>query len=348
MRDRVVDYVRQWSEKTELAVGRFIEWLGITESKYHTWQHRYGKANEHNGRVPRDFWLEDWEKAAIVDFHLRHPDNGYRRLTYMMMDEEVVAVAPSTVWRVLHNAGQLRRRNWHESSKGQGFEQPLTVHEHWHTDISHINISGTFFYLCSVLDGCSRSLLHFELRERMTEADVEIVLQRTRERYPDARPRIISDNGPQFVARDFKEFVRLAGMTHVRTSPYYPQSNGKIERWHKSLKTECIRPGTPLTLEDARRLVGRWVDEYNHVRLHSAIGYVTPAAPLAGQHEQIQQQRDARLEAARSARQQKRRAWRQQEKQSANTLGSVNGPVDNLIAGQNGSGHCWEATIAEG
>jgi len=62
-----------------------------------------------------------------------------------------------------------------------------------------------------------------------------------KEKYPEARPRIISDNGPQFIAKDFKEFIRISGMTHVRTSPFYPQSNGKIERWHKSLKGECIR-----------------------------------------------------------------------------------------------------------
>ena len=74
-------------------------------------------------------------------------------------------------------------------------------------------------------------------------------------RRQEARPRIISDNGSQFIAKDFKEFIRISGMTHVRTSPYYPQSNGKIERWHKSLKNECIRPGTPLSLADARRLV---------------------------------------------------------------------------------------------
>ena len=84
---------------------------------------------------------------------------------------------------------------------------------------------------------------------------------------------MISDNGPQFIARDFKEFIRISGMTHVRTSPYYPQSNGKIERWHKSLKPECIRPLTPLTLDDARRLIQAYVDRYNTVRLHSAIGY---------------------------------------------------------------------------
>ena len=89
----------------------------------------------------------------------------------------------------------------------------------------------------------------------MTEADVEIVLQRAREKYPYSKPRIITDNGPQFIARDFKEFIRIAGLTHVRTSPYYPQSNGKIERWHRVLKADCIRPGVPLNLQDARRLV---------------------------------------------------------------------------------------------
>ena len=90
----------------------------------------------------------------------------------------------------------------------------------------------------------------------MTEADVEIIIQRARETFPDVYPRIISDNGPQFIAKDFKEFIRICGMTHVRTSPYYPQSNGKLERWHRSIKNECIRPGVPLSLEEARRLVG--------------------------------------------------------------------------------------------
>ena len=126
----------------------------------------------------------------------------------------------------------------------------------WHIDISYINICGTFYYLCSVLDGYSRYLVHWELREAMTEKDVEIILQRGREKFPQATPRIISDNGPQFIAKDFKEFIRVAGMTHVRTSPYYPQSNGKLERWHKSIKYECIRPKVPLTLEEARNCLG--------------------------------------------------------------------------------------------
>lgn len=298
--------MRRWSEATGISAVRFIAWLGIAASKFYHWRQRYGRANEHNRWVPRDFWLEEWEKRAVLDFHLLYPLEGYRRLTFMMLDRNLVAVSPASVWRVLHQAGRLSRWNHRRSKKGNGFQQPLQPHEHWHVDVSYINIAGTFYYLCSLLDGYSRSIVYWEIRESMREADIEIVIQRAKEKYPPARPRIISDNGPQFLARDFKEFIRVSGMTHVKTSPYYPQSNGKIERWHQSLKTECIRPGTPLSLSDARRLVARYVKHYNTVRLHSAIGYVTPQDMLDGRQQQIFRERDGKLEAARRARQLRR------------------------------------------
>jgi len=138
----------------------------------------------------------------------------------MMLDADVVAVSPSSVYRVLTAAGKLAPRGGKPSRKGTGFEQPVRPHEHWHIDVSYINICGTFFYFCSILDGCSRFLIPWELRERMTERDVETIRQRAREQFPDARPRIISDNGPQFIAWEFKQLIRLCGMTHVRTSPY--------------------------------------------------------------------------------------------------------------------------------
>jgi putative transposase len=299
----VVDYVRYWSERTGISYRRIVQWIGIPRSKFYQWQQRYGRVNEHNAWIPRDFWLRDWEKQAILDFWSTHSREGYRRMTYMMLDADTVAVSPSTVYRVLQDAGVLHRWNRdHTSSKGQGFAQPVKPHEHWHIDISYINIQGTFYYLCSVLDGYSRYLVAWDLRESMTEQHVEIVLQRAHERFPDARPRIISDNGPQFIAKDFKQFIRLNGMTHVRTSPYYPQSNGKMERWHQSAKTECIRPQTPQSLEDALRIVTKYVAHYNTVRLHSAIGYVTPQDKLEGRAEQILAARDAKLEAARQTR----------------------------------------------
>src|SRR5437899_1198807 len=250
--------MNRWADQTEIAAGRLVAWTGLARSKFFDWKERYGKVNEHNVWIPRDHWLEDWEKKAIIAFQQQNRLEGYRRLTFMMLDADVVAVSPSSVYRVLAQAGLLDHRHWLPSKKGTGFVQPLAPHEHWHLDVSYLNICGTFYYLCSVLDGCSRSSLHWEIRESMTEAEVERVLQKAKEKYPGTTPRLISDDGPQFIARDFKQFVRLSGMDHVRTSPYYPQSNGKIERWHGSLKAEAVRPKTPLNLEDARRVGGHF------------------------------------------------------------------------------------------
>jgi transposase InsO family protein len=307
----VIDYVRTWADKTELHAKTLVAWIGIDRSKYYQWQDRYGQVNEHNAWVPRDHWLQDWEKQAIVAYQQEHPLEGYRRLTYMMMDADIVAVSPASVYRVLKVAGLLGRWNARPSSKGTGFVQPTGPHEHWHIDVSYLNICGTFYYLCSILDGFSRYVVHWEIRQSMTEADVEIILQRARELFPDARPRIISDNGPQFIARDFKEFIAICGMTHVRTSPYYPQSNGKLERYHRTIKADGIRPGTPLSLADGRRIVSKFLIHYNTVRLHSAIQYITPADKLAGRAEAILAAREAKLAAAREA----RKARRQQQRQ---------------------------------
>lgn len=239
----------------------------------------------------------------------------------MMMDQDLVAASPASFYRVLKGAHLTGQRvNVKPSLKGTGFLQPLKVNEHWHIDISYINVCGTFYYLCTVLDGCSRFIVHWDLREQMREQDVEIILQRARETYPDERPRIISDNGPQFIARDFKEFIRLCGMTHVRTSPYYPQSNGKIERWHRTLKEDAIRKGTPLTLEDARRVVARFVEEYNERRLHSAIGYVTPRAKFEGKEKSIFIERERKLEEARARRAELRQKAREENNQLSQSM----------------------------
>lgn len=237
----------------------------------------------------------DWEKQAIKDYYLQHAQEGYRRLTFMMLDENVVAVSPSSVYRVLSSAGLLARASTAPSRKGKGFEQPLGPHQHWHVDLCYLNICGTFYYMCAILDGYSRYVVHWEIRPQMTTADVEIILQRAKELFPGVQPRIISDNGPQFIAKDFKEFIRFCGMTHVRTSPFYPQSNGKIERWHQSLKKECIRPKTPSSVEEARRVVATFVHTYNHHRLHSAIGYLAPVDKLHGRDTLILQQRKQKL-----------------------------------------------------
>ena len=142
----------------------------------------------------------------------------------------------------------------------------------------------------------------WSLRAAIKESGVEILLERAKERFPEARPRIISDSGPQFIAKGFKEFIRISGMTHGRTSPYYPQSNGKMERWNRSIKSECIRPGVPLSPDDAERLIAQYVAVWNEQRLHSSLGYVTPKDMLEGRQAESHAARDpeARTGAART------------------------------------------------
>lgn len=299
----MVDFTVYWSERFDcISIKSILFDLNLHSGRFYDWKKRYGTLNQHNGHIPRDFWLLPEEKDKIARFYLEHQLDGYRRCAYMMIDADIVYCSPSTVYRVLSDGDLLRRWNRKASKKGTGFEQPEFAHEHWHTDISYVNIASTFYYLVAVLDGFSRYVVHWEIRESMRESDVQLVIQRAKEKCPDFSPRIITDNGKQFTGREFKELIRVHGMTHVTTSPYYPQSNGKIERFHKTIKADCIRPGSPLTIEDAQRMVGKYVKEYNELRLHSAIGYITPKDKLEGNADRIHLERDRKLEGARQAR----------------------------------------------
>ena len=121
---------------TELSAQRLVIWLGLSPRKFSRWRQRYGKLNEHNTLVPRDHWLEAWEKEAIIAFFSQYPLEGHRRLAFMMLDRDLVAVSPSSVYRVLKEAGLLCHRFQQPSRKGKGFLQPLEPHDHWHIDFS--------------------------------------------------------------------------------------------------------------------------------------------------------------------------------------------------------------------
>ena len=302
-RDQIMAFIGHWQAKTAFPRKQFIHWLGINRSRYYDWGRRQGCANNHNAPIPKSHWILPEEKQAIINYALKgHLQAGYRRMSYLMLDEDIVAVSPSTVYRVLKEAELIQA--WSKpSKKGTGFQQPLMPHEHWHIDFTYLKLQGIFYFLATVLDGCSRAILSWHLKPKMTELEAEIVIQKAREAYPNQKPRIISDNGPQFLSQDFKEFINICEMTHVRTAPYYPQSNGKIERYHKSLKQEAIRPKSPIDLEDAERIIGNYIHDYNHVRLHSSIGFVPPILKLEGKDQALIEERKIKLEKASQARQ---------------------------------------------
>ena len=303
IRDEVVDVMSYLLKRVEIPLQTLLYWVGLSRMKYYRWQRRYGRENQYGNFIPKGSWLQEWEKKAIIEYHRQHPLEGYRRLSYMMNDEDIVAVSASSVYRTLKESGCIRSC-WKKkrSKKGTGFIQPDQPHEHWHIDFSFIRVSETFFFLCCVLDGCSRYIVSWDLRTQMRVQDAEIVLQRAREAFPEAKPRIISDRGSQFISREFREFVYLWEATHVLTSPYHPEANGKIERFFKSIKGEAIRPKTPLCLEDAQRVICQYVKHYNEVRLHSGIGYITPNDRLLNRQEEIFASRKRKLALAKKVR----------------------------------------------
>lgn len=261
--------------------------IGISKNKYYDWYSRLEKPNNHNGQIPKQHWLLDWEREAIINYAKNNSEQGYRRLTYMMIDDDIVAVSPSTTYRVLSSVDLLNKWNKGKtSSKGNGFTQPTKCHQHWHTDIKYVNFKGTFLFLISVIDGYSRYIVHHELRMSMQEFDVQLTLERALEKFPNVKPRIISDNGSQFISKDFHDYLRFVGLQHIRTSIAYPQSNGKIERYHKTINGECLQKQSFINLEDARNQINKYVDFYNTKRLHSSLFYLTPVDFLNGSVEE--------------------------------------------------------------
>lgn len=286
----MISYSNNIEQKSQFGICLIIKKLGINRAKYYSWLKRAGIVNHHNGQQPKQHWLTPDEKQTIIDYarsyigsHQYYLQDGYRRIAYMGIDENVFACSSTSVYRILSEAGLLSKwkRN-RVSKKGMGFIQPLVPHQDWHTDIKYINYKGTFLFFIGIMDGYSRYIVHHELRTSMTERDVEIVLQRALEKYPDKKPKLITDNGSQYISKDFKSYLREVGLQHVKTSPSYPQSNGKIERFHRSLEEECIRTTSMINLGDARKQISKFVDHYNNHRLHSALSYLRPIDFLTG------------------------------------------------------------------
>jgi transposase InsO family protein len=185
-----------------------------------------------------------------------------------------------------------------------GFIQPRAVHEQWHADFSYIKVRGSFYYFVSILDGYSRRILNWRLCNTMEGAQAKLLVTETRERYPDAKnPRLISDNGSQFISNDFKELLIVLEIGHTFTRANHPQSNGKPERFHRTLKTEHTRRSAYVDEEDARVRMALWPAYYNSERLHSAIGYLTPDDVFYGRRDSWLAEGREKLHTARNNRQ---------------------------------------------
>jgi len=228
--------------------------------------------------------LKKYNIAIIEDFAREHYSendyflkDGYLRVAYKMLDLNIVAVIPSAVYRILKRAGLLN--NWKTNKrnlKASGFRQPDYTHKHWHLDIKYLNFNVTFLFLISAIDAYSRYLLHHQIRHTMNECDVQLTIQKARDKYTFARPRIITDNGSQFIAKEFKMFIKETEFIHVKTSISNPQANGKIERYHRTISEEFLRIKAPTDLDIFIIYIKEYINFYNTQKLHASLNYLTP------------------------------------------------------------------------
>lgn len=282
-----------------------LGWVGLQRSRYNRWREAKPATAAPEKLDVCSWELLEEERQAILDYHRETIQQnrrvGYRTLTYEMLDNDVAACSESSVYRTLKNAGRLSSRVIEPSKKGTGFEQPKAVHEHWHIDITYLWEFGHKAYLVTVLDGKSRYVLSHSVLTNIKAGSIEKALQKATERFPDARPTLITDNGSQFVSSQFKGLLADYGFEQRRTSVNYPQANGKMERQFRTTK-EFLRSRSILNFNDLIENIDEIIDFYCNRRYHSALGYITPADAFFGRELHIKQLRRRKLDDAKHRR----------------------------------------------
>ena len=271
-------------KKTGISISRLLKHAGISRSTWFEWKSRRNQETKHNANAPKANWLLPCETEAIKQFCKENRDEfrGYRYLAWLMVDLDVAYASPATVYNIMKRNSLINRWNQSGTEHEKGFRQPTKPNEQWHTDFAFVKISGVFYYFSAVLDGFSRKILVWDLFQDMTEFDVELLVTKAKELYPDAEPRIIHDNGLQYANEDLKKLLAQLGMNDSKTRPYHPQSNGKIERFHRTLRTEHIRRTPYVSASHAEIKMAQWITFYNSERLNGAIFYLTPDEVFEG------------------------------------------------------------------
>ena len=245
----------------------------------------------------------DSEAQAVIAYRELHRDVGYRKLTWQMIDENIVFLSESAVYEILKSRNMLGWSSGYGPPAEKEYKnKPKYPHHHWHTDLAYIKINGQFYFLIMMLDGYSRFLLGWDLLTDMNGKSVEDFVLRIREKYPDRKPMLIHDNGSQFISNDFKKLVAHIHLQSVRTRRNHPETNGKIERLNGIVKNEAIRPNSPQSYIEAWEILNEYQYQYNYQRLHSGISYLRPADVFFGRREIILSERVEKIKIARKKR----------------------------------------------
>ena len=291
-------------EQSSLSVARTLKELSISRSTFYEWYKRYqdegfdGLRDKH--RTPKQFWnaIPDWEKDRVVSIARKYPEKSCREVAFHITDNYGYFISESSVYRILKAKNLVASPVYTVVSAKDSFDNPTDrVNQLWQTDFTYFKIvHWGWYYLLTVLDDFSRYILAWQLCNSMSTNDVknvlDIAINKTGVNHVNVhqRTRLLSDNGPCFISSDLRDYLAENKMSHTRGKPYHPMTQGKIERYHRSMKNLILLDNyySPEELIDR---IADWVDYYNNYRYHEAIDNVTPADKYFGRDKIVLRER---------------------------------------------------------
>lgn len=295
----------QLVENSTLSVRKTLDRLDIHKSTFYNWLKRFNDFGidglEDQKPIPQAVWnrIAEEHRDAVIELALEKPDLSPREIAVTYLDEKAYFISESSVYRLLKEQDLITSPAYILMEASDKFQQPThRVNEMWQTDFTYFKIIGWgWYYLSTVLDDYSRFIVSWRLCTTMSATDVSDTLDEALSFTGldsikvKHKPRLLSDNGPCYISGELSDYLGQQGMTHTRGRPYHPQTQGKIERWHRSMKNQILLDNYYLPGELKEQL-HRFVDYYNHERYHESLNNLTPADVFYGRGEEILDQRE--------------------------------------------------------
>ena len=291
-------------EESELPAKKTLAELQVSRSTFYRWyrlflDHGYdGLIDEKSS--PKRFWnrIPDEEREKVKEIALEETDTSPRELAWHLTDTRGYYISESSVYKILREYDLITSPHYIVMSAADSFKHKTKrINELWQTDFTYFKVIGWgWFYLSTVLDDYSRCILSWKLFTTMNTSDVQETLDMAIEETGvdqvkvKHKPRLLSDNGPCYISSELKDYLKDKQMDHTRGAPYHPQTQGKIERYHRSMKNVVKLENYYLPWE-LEKVLAEWVDYYNNTRLHESLGNITPADMYHGRKEEILTQR---------------------------------------------------------
>ena len=292
-------------EHSNLSVKKTLEELQVPRSTFYSWYQRYqehGMDGLKNKKLKvKQFWnrIPDHVRGQIVNLALEYPDESPRQLTYRFIDEKAYFVSESSVYRILKGYDLIESPAFEVITAKDKFDNPTKrVNEMWQTDFTQfLVVDWGWYYLSTVLDDYSRYILAYKLSPTMNAQDAEDTLKIALAKAEIDKvkvyhkPRLLSDNGPAYHSADLAQFLKERRIDHIYGAPYHPMTQGKIERWHRSMKN-VIKLQNYYSPSELEQAIAEWAEYYNNQRYHESLENVTPADVYFGREKEIIKKRN--------------------------------------------------------